>query len=100
MNEWHKATEERLKQSALKRLEEDLDRQIVALQSVLQEQEREVAAFIAQRDANMQHIQEIEAAIKANKLPDNAKEMEEIQQMMLQLNSFSARIRTQHKLQY
>ena len=98
--DWNKAIEERLKQSALNRLSEDLTKQISTLESSLQQQEEEVANLVSQRDSNMQQIEQLESEIKAIQVPSDSNEMEEIEQMMLELNSFSTRLQTQHKLQY
>lgn len=98
--DWNKAVEERLKQSALNRLSEDLTKQISTLESSLQQQEEEVANLVSQRDSNMQQIEQLESEIKAIQVPSDSNEMEEIEQMMLELNSFSTRLQTQHKLQY
>ena len=98
--EWHKAREEHLKHVALQRLNADLDQQIAALERSLEEAAGTAATLIAQRDSNIKAIEGIESEIKANKLSECSGEMEEFQQMMLQLNSYSARLRTQQKLQY
>jgi hypothetical protein len=89
--------EERHKRTALTRLTADLDTQIALLQASLAQSDQAIAQAIHKRDCNMQRIHSLEMQVKAHGIAQvDQNDLEEIQEMMLQISTFTNRMRTQH----